>query len=243
MENNGWKFGIFGIIVLIIAIGGFFLTKQSFPESDIVNIPKVKTEKKKDIRLDKDKEYIYFENNDRVVDDLDIEYKDIIINFKEKNGIQDKLNNETAELKKTAVFDEEMEDEDFDKLVSATYKTYDSFIYEDYISLLVNYYKFDREDFISFVDSDTYIFNKKDGSLLDTDTILGVYNLTKEDVNNKIKEFVEGKNLLTEDELDANATIGEIKDYALFIDRIGRLSISILVKSDQKDYNEVVLLS
>ena len=105
------QFKDFMIIVLIIAIGGFFLTKQSFPESDIVNIPKVKTEKKKDIKLDKDKEYIYFENNDRVVDDLDIEYKDIILNFKEKNGIQDKLNNETAELKKTAVFDEEMEDE------------------------------------------------------------------------------------------------------------------------------------
>ena len=36
MENNGWKFALFGVFLLGIIIGGFFLMKRSFPENNTV---------------------------------------------------------------------------------------------------------------------------------------------------------------------------------------------------------------
>ena len=244
MENNSWKFGIFGILVLIIMVGGFILMKQSFPQNNTTNIIKTVANKKdKDIRLDKDKDYIYFENSETIAHDLDIEYKDVVINFNDKENIQGKLNDETKKYKSEVVYDNELEEADFDNVVSATYKTTEYYVFENYISLVVNYYTFDREELISFVDTDTYIFDKTTGNRISEDELLSKFNLTKNAVNEKIIDYVDGQNLLSEAELDLDATIEAIDDYALFVDRVGRLSISILVKSDQKDYNEVVVLS
>ena len=75
------------------------------------------------------------------------------------------------------------------------------------------------------------------------DELLDKFSLTKDDVIEKIEDHINGQNLLTEEELDVDATIDEIDDYAIFVDRSGRLSISIVVKNDQKDYNEVIILS
>ena len=241
MEKNGWKFIVFAIIVLIIIIGGFLLMQNSFPKENTTKVVNKKLKKIKDIKIDKDKDYIYFENSETIAHDLDIEYKDVVFNFKNQESIQKQLNDETKEFKDAIVVDED--EGDFDNVVRATYKTYEYFLYDNYISLLVNYYHFDREDLISYKDSDTYVFDKETGNRFTEDELLGKFNLTKDDAIDKIKEFIEGQDLLREEELDVDATIQLIDDYALFVDRSGRLTISIVVKNDQKDYNEVIILS
>lgn len=243
MEKNGWKFIVFAIIVLIIIVGGFFLMQKSFPKENITKVANKTSKKAKDIRIDKNKDYIYFENNETIAHDLDIEYKDVIFNFKNYESIQKQLNDETKEYKDALVIDEELEEADFDNVVKATYKTYEYYLYDNYISLVVNYYHFDREDLISYLDSDTYVFDKERGNRYTEDELLAKFNLTKEDVINKITNHITDQNLLTDEELDADASIEVIDDYAIFVDRSGRLSISIVVKNDQKDYNEVIILS
>ena len=39
------------------------------------------------------------------------------------------------------------------------------------------------------------------------------------------------------------AALNNIDSLELYIDKLGKLSISILVKSDVKDYNEVIILN
>ncbi len=218
--------------------------QNSFTDNNTTKtVYKTKVNKEKDIRKDKNKDYIYFENKETVAHDLDIEYQDIILNFEDKENIQNKLNDETKQYKEALEFDEEMEDPDFDNVVSATYKTYEYYIYEDYISLVVNYYTFDRENLISFEDTDTYVFDRQTGLRLSEEDILASFDLTEDDVFNKIEEHLDGQNLLTEVEIDTDATIDAIEDLAIYVDRLGRLSMSILVINDQKGYNEVVLLN
>ena len=243
MEKNGWKFIVFAIIVLIIIVGGFFLMQKSFPKENTTKVANKTSKKAKDIRIDKNKDYIYFENSETIAHDLDIEYKDVIFNFKNYESIQKQLNDETKEYKDALVIDEELEEADFDNVVKATYKTYEYYLYDNYISLVVNYYHFDREDLISYLDSDTYVFDKETGNRYTEDELLAKFNLTKEEVINKITNHITDQNLLTDEELDADASIEAIDDYAIFVDRSGRLSISIVVKNDQKDYNEVIILS
>ena len=243
MEKNGWKFIVFAIIVLIIIVGGFFLMQKSFPKENTTKVANKTSKKAKDIRIDKNKDYIYFENSETIAHDLDIEYKDVIFNFKNYESIQKQLNDEAKEYKDALVIDEELEEADFDNVVKATYKTYEYYLYDNYISLVVNYYHFDREDLISYLDSDTYVFDKETGNRYTEDELLAKFNLTKEDVINKNTNHITDQNLLTDEELDADASIEAIDDYAIFVDRSGRLSISIVVKNDQKDYNEVIILS
>ena len=246
MENNtGIKFAFFGIIVLTIAIGGFVLMQKSKPINNLKNETEKTTEKKeiKDIRLNKSEDYIYYQNNERVANDVDIEFKDIILNFEDKNNIASTLNNETKEFKSLLKYDETIDSEEYNKVVTAKYKTYEFYIYEDYISLLINYFSFDRENLVSFLNSKTYVFNKNTGDLITTDELLAKNNLTVETIKEKVMTFVKDKNLLVEgEELDAEGTVNALNEYPLFIDKIGRLSISVLVKSNQKDYNEIIIL-
>ena len=60
-EHNGIKFGIFIFIVLVFLIGGFILMRKSFNigTDNKVTESSEKT-KRKDIRIDKNRDYIYF---------------------------------------------------------------------------------------------------------------------------------------------------------------------------------------
>ena len=46
-----------------------------------------------------------------------------------------------------------------------------------------------------------------------------------------------------EQEIDVDSTMKGINKLNLFVDKVGRLSISVLVKSDQKDYKDVIVLN
>ena len=218
--------------------------QKSKPIDNKTDNTKVEEKKTKDIKLNKDKDYIYFDNSEMVLDELDIEYKDIFLNFS-NNSIQNTLNDETKKMKSSIKYTETKDDNDeYNNIESIEYKIYEYYVYENYISLLVNYYNFDRENVVSFVNSKTYLFNKEDGNTITNEELLKAYNLTIDNVKSKVKTYVEDKNHLSEEEkLDAEATVNSMSNYALFVDKIGRLSISVLVKSDQKDYNDIIILS
>lgn len=248
MESGGKiKFAIFGVIVIIIIIGGFYLMKKSekITLENKVDNKVIKEEKEsKDIRIDKTKEYIYYTNYERVVDELDIEYKDIVFNFEGHDDIAKSLNEETKTLKESLVYDEEAEDIAYDKLQRASYKQYEFIIFDDFISLIVRYYNFTKDDLVSFERAKTYVFSKESGKILSEEELLQKYNLSFEDARWKIKTYVSDQNLLKEgEELDADATVINLTELNLFVDKLGKLNATVLVKSDQKDYNDNIRLS
>ena len=250
-KNNDIKFLLFSCLLLFIIVGGFILMHNSNIKLDNKSTKKDNTTK--DIRINKDEDFIYYTDNERIIEEYEIEYKQIHINFGNYSEIEKDLNDETDNFKNNVKYIDEndIEDEEdnpenqlYDNLLSAKYKTYENYVYGKYISLLVNYYNFTRSDFMSYESSKTYVFDKKTGELYNNDTLLAQFSLTKEDVLEKVENAINDLNLVKENEqLDAKATVDNIEQMALFVDKIGRLSISILVKSDQKDYNEVIVLS
>lgn len=245
-EHNGIKFGIFGVIVLIIAIGGFVLMRQSEDIGKDNTTNKEVENKRKDIRIDKDKDYIYFSDYEVYEEKLDIDFEKVNINFKDDNNIAKTLNDENASFKAGIKKENDEEDAPYDKLSYAQYSKYEIYTYGDYVSLLVKYYTFTNEDFISFTSSKAYVFNINDGSLVSNDELMKAYDINTVNINAKIKDFVEGQDLLKEGEkLDADASVNANSgnNLVLYVDKLGKLNASVLVKSDKKDYNDNVILS
>lgn len=246
MENSKIGFSIFGIFVIAIIIGGFYFMKQSDNKENTNTFNKESVKEKEiDIRLDNTKDYIYFTDSDVFSEELNIDYRTINFNFDDKNNIAEKLNNENDKLKATLKIDNDLDDDDqYNKLESAKYNIYEVYMFDKYISLVIDYYEFDRDDIISYLYSKTYVFDKNTGSLITEDDLLKEFNLSKSDALDKIKDYVKDQDILKDDiELDADATISNIDELAVYVDKIGRLTVSVVVKNNQKDYNENIIIN
>ena len=205
---------------------------------------KVTEVKDTDIRLDKTKDYIYYSDVNVVEGELDIEYKKININFEDKDGVAGIVNKENEEMSKTPVYDETNEEANYNHLISAKFAKYEIIHYADYITLVVNKYSFDYKTIITTLGSDVYVFDKTTGKLYNNDELLSKFNVNKDDINGKLETYLNDKNLVSEEnKIDVEQTISNNTKYNLYVDKLGRLVISILVKAEKSDYNDIIVLS
>lgn len=242
-KGNKIKALLFLLFLVFIIVGGYIMMKKSTFKIPIDNKVVELNKEQADIRIDTDKEYIYFTDVDHIHHELDIEYKTININFPDQNGIAKLLNDETVELKQSLTYDETIEEAVYNHLVSSKYKIYNIYNYDNYISLVVDYYEYHYETLVSYLSTKVYVFDKIDGHIITEEEILQKYNLTKEAIIEKVKNHLNDENIGKEDILDVESTIEGLEPLNLYVDKIGRLSISILVKSEQNDYNEVIVLN
>ena len=205
---------------------------------------KVTEVKDTDIRFDKTKDYIYYSDVNVVEGELDIEYKNININFEDKDGVAAIVNKENEEMSKSLVYDETNEEANYNHLISAKFAKYEIIHYVDYITLVVNKYSFDYKTIITTLGSDVYVFDKTSGKLYNNDELLSKFSINKEDINEKVKTYLNDKNLVSEEnKIDVEKTISNNTKYNLYVDKLGRLVISILVKAEKSDYNDIIVLS
>lgn len=205
---------------------------------------KVTEVKDTDIRFDKTKDYIYYSDVNVVEGELDIEYKNININFEDKDGVAAIVNKENEEMSKSPVYDETNEEANYNHLISAKFAKYEIIHYVDYITLVVNKYSFDYKTIITTLGSDVYVFDKTTGKLYNNDELLSKFSINKEDINEKVKTYLNDKNLVSEEnKIDVEKTISNNTKYNLYVDKLGRLVISILVKAEKSDYNDIIVLS
>lgn len=242
MKSNQIKVYIFIIIVLVFIFGGFYLMKKSESLKNEVN-QTISEEKDTDIRIDETKEYIYFTNLNVIESELDIEYKDIIINFEDKENIQNEINTENKEFSESVKYDESNEKAIYNHLVSAKFNKFDIFYYSNYISIVKNTYSFDYENLVTFIQSKAYVFDKKTGKLYNNDELLSIFNINKDDIKGVITTYLNDQNLITDNPINVDETINNISNYELYVDKLGRLVVTILVKAEQSNYNDVIVLS
>ena len=242
MKSNQIKVYIFIIIVLVFIFGGFYLMKKSESLKNEVN-QTISEEKDTDIRIDETKEYIYFTNLNVIESELDIEYKDIIINFEDKENIQNEINTENKEFSESVKYDESNEKAIYNHLVSAKFNKFDIFYYSNYISIVKNTYSFDYENLVTFIQSKAYVFDKKTGKLFNNDELLSIFNINKDDIKGVITTYLNDQNLITDNPINVDETINNISNYELYVDKLGRLVVTILVKAEQSNYNDVIVLS
>ena len=243
MKTNQIKVYFFIFVILVFIFGGFYLMKKSEKLKNVVD-KKVTEVKDTDIRFDKTKDYIYYSDVNVVEGELDIEYKNININFEDKEGVAAIVNKENEEMSKSLVYDETNEEANYNHLISAKFAKYEIIHYVDYITLVVNKYSFDYKTIITTLGSDVYVFDKTSGKLYNNDELLSKFSINKEDINEKVKTYLNDKNLVSEEnKIDVEKTISNNTKYNLYVDKLGRLVISILVKAEKSDYNDIIVLS
>jgi hypothetical protein len=243
MKTNQIKVYFFIFVILVFIFGGFYLMKKSEKLKNVVD-KKVTEVKDTDIRLDKTKDYIYYSDVNVVEGELDIEYKNININFEDKEGVAAIVNKENEEMSKSPVYDETNEEANYNHLISAKFAKYEIIHYVDYITLVVNKYSFDYKTIITTLGSDVYVFDKTSGKLYNNDELLSKFSINKDDINEKVKTYLNDKNLVSEEnKIDVEKTISNNTKYNLYVDKLGRLVISILVKAEKSDYNDIIVLS
>lgn len=243
MKTNQIKVYLFIFVIFVFIFGGFYLMKKSEKLKNVVD-KKVTEVKDTDIRLDKTKDYIYYSDVNVVEGELDIEYKKININFEDKDGVAGIVNKENEEMSKTPVYDETNEEANYNHLISAKFAKYEIIHYADYITLVVNKYSFDYKTIITTLGSDVYVFDKTTGKLYNNDELLSKFSVNKEDINGKLETYLNDKNLVSEEnKIDVEQTISNNTKYNLYVDKLGRLVISILVKAEKSDYNDIIVLS
>lgn len=243
MKTNQIKVYFFIFVILVFIFGGFYLMKKSEKLKNVVD-KKVTEVKDTDIRFDKTKDYIYYSDVNVVEGELDIEYKNININFEDKDGVAAIVNKENEEMSKSPVYDETNEEANYNHLISAKFAKYEIIHYVDYITLVVNKYSFDYKTIITTLGSDVYVFDKTSGKLYNNDELLSKFSINKEDINEKVKTYLNDKNLVSEEnKIDVEKTISNNTKYNLYVDKLGRLVLSILVKAEKSDYNDIIVLS
>ena len=243
MKTNQIKVYFFIFVILVFIFGGFYLMRKSEKLKNVVD-KKVTEVKDTDIRFDKTKDYIYYSDVNVVEGELDIEYKNININFEDKDGVAAIVNKENEEMSKSPVYDETNEEANYNHLISAKFAKYEIIHYVDYITLVVNKYSFDYKTIITTLGSDVYVFDKTTGKLYNNDELLSKFSINKDDINEKVKTYLNDKNLVSEEnKIDVEKTISNNTKYNLYVDKLGRLVISILVKAEKSDYNDIIVLS
>lgn len=243
MKTNQIKVYFFIFVIFVFIFGGFYLMKKSEKLKNVVD-KKVTEVKDTDIRLDKTKDYIYYSDVNVVEGELDIEYKNININFEDKEGVATIVNKENEEMSKSPVYDETNEEANYNHLISAKFAKYEIIHYVDYITLVVNKYSFDYKTIITTLGSDVYVFDKTSGKLYNNDELLSKFSVNKDDIKGKIETYLNDKNLVSEEnKIDVEQTISNNTKYNLYVDKLGRLVITILVKAEKSDYNDIIVLS
>lgn len=243
MKTNQIKVYFFIFVILVFIFGGFYLMKKSEKLKNVVD-KKVTEVKDTDIRLDKTKDYIYYSDVNVVEGELDIEYKNININFEDKDGVAAIVNKENEEMSKSPVYDETNEEANYNHLISAKFAKYEIIHYVDYITLVVNKYSFDYKTIITTLGSDVYVFDKTTGKLYNNDELLSKFSINKDVIKEKVETYLNDKNLVSEEnKIDVEQTISNNTKYNLYVDKLGRLVISILVKAEKSDYNDIIVLS
>lgn len=234
------------LVVLISLIVGGQIYVNKLQKGD-----KVKDEKhvsNKDFRLDKKKDFIYYENEKVISDEPEIVFTDVIINLKGADIINASLKSEMDSIRNSVVL---LNDSNKDankemkysktNIFEAIERDYQTYEYSDYLSLVISDVNFNCYDDFSPKSVKGYVILKSEGKILTDDEILKKYDITKDDIKTRISAFldeeilVKGENIIKKED-----TLNDLyNNYAFYI-KSGDLYISFIVKTNLVDYNENV---
>ncbi len=228
-KRNKIYFSMFMIIILLVVVGGYFYMHK------VTNKKEIKTEVKKPVvelkesRIVKSKDYIYFVNAEELEESEEIFYEEIVINIKGHKDLENTLNEEFKTYKNSI----DKTDEEY----KLPYRLYEIIDFDNYISLIIKDYTFNKEDHIP-TGIKGYIFSKEEGKLITEEEILEEYSQTLSSLKEKVKDKIVAFRI-EEDLLDD--TMNSFNHF-VYVNKIGNLEIAYLVKSTLVDYYDKITL-
>ena len=247
--KNKLGFWTFFLIVLTLAIGGYFLTNYLLYEEKN-NKEKNNNEENISYKIEEAKDYIYFENEEEIIDEdgVSVFYKDVIINIKGQEALTETLEKEKNIFKNNIkylsdieILSDELITYNYNNIYALTFREYKVYEYNKYISLVIDDHNYSCFDLNTFIGTKSYIFDIEKGILITNEELLDLYNTNIDLIKDKIRtKLTETQQVVDDVELiNIDDTINNL-NYSLFINEYGRLFISYLVKTTQVDYNEIM---
>ena len=130
-----------------------------------------------------------------------------------------------------------------DNLYMLTYREYQMYSYDFYKSLVILDYMYDCFDQSTIHNEKSYMFDTNTGKLLSEEEILSTFDTSLDKVKDEVREYLNSKQeVVNEIELiKIDETINDF-NYGLFVNDVGRLNVTFLVKSTQTDYNDSIVI-
>ncbi len=237
-------FSLFIFIVLFLAIGGFFFTQYMINNKDPKknNIDDVISYK-----IDEDKDYIYFINENTISDDGNLFYKDVVINIKGEEELTESLEIENKAYKdsvqyisKQSLINEGTIPYKYDDIYALINRIYEVYTFDRYVSLVIKDYNYFCYDLLTFSKTKSYVYDTSSGLRISEENLLKKYNTSLDKIKEEIKTTLEKSQTLDDEGrevINIYATLNNFNNYSLYINDVGKLCITYLVKSIEKDYN------
>lgn len=258
MENGRNTIGIiaFFVILLVFVVGGYFA--MDYFTNYQPKKEETKTEEKADLRVDKTKDYIYYENGEEIIASEAIHWDEAIFNFDTLSDINKQLKDETDEIYASIKYTKNMELPKVDSegneityltndegIYSLNYRDYADVKYNDYLSLVVKDYSYDILKGPVSTAIKAYVVDINTGKILSDDDLMKKFNVTLDIIKEKVRERLISLQTLGEGEIniDIEGTINSISTKAIYINKTGKLTLSFIVKSNQNPYNDSVDLN
>lgn len=228
-ENFKNKLGFFVFVFLIIslAIGGYVFMNYVLHGE---NKEYKEEEKTISYKIDENKDYFYYINEETISESAEIFYKDVVINIKGQEYLNNSLKDENRIYKDTIRYitnDDLLVVYNNDNLHSLNFREYETFEYNNYVSLIIYDYLYTCYDNISFKSSKSYIFDTSTGKLMEEQDILKHFNITLEEIIKKIKTKLQKEE--NPDIILIDETLNNL-NYSLYIDNYGNLYVTYLAK-------------
>ena len=250
MEKFKNTFGVISLVIILLAfiVGGYIAMRILTKEEKKSEVPESNIEDRIDIREDKSKDYIYYENGEEVIESEEIESYDVYFNFKELHDVNTKLKSEMDAIRKTIKYTKDVGEipegakVNDEGIYSLEYRDYQDFNYGDYVSLLVLDYEYDIVNGSNPTNIESYVVEKETGKRITGDVLLEKYNTNMDAIKEKVRTELQDLKLLNESIL-VDETMNNFNTFALYINKKGELAITFVVKTSENNYNDSVVLS
>lgn len=254
-ENNYVGFGLFFflivLIVLVCSMLLFFNERNKKQEKRINEQNEVIVSDKN--KKDKNKDFIYFTNEETISEELNLIYKLPIINLKseEAKDINDEIMSYVNQVKNTIVKGktENCPNLEENSIAKTSYLDYAIYTYQEYITLLIRESNYSCQNgFSSSSKVKAYTFDVLSGNRLSFEALLKKYDITLTEVlgqirNNLNKEQVIVDGLPTIQVEETINTLQQQDTYVLYIDEFGDLILNYVVKTNSLDYNDTIVVN
>ena len=172
------------IIILFFVIGGYFfmnyMLKNTKPEEKKELIEEIK-----DYRIDKTKDYIYYENGEEILEEEEIHRDEAILNFKTLTELNETLKEEVENIYGNVKYTKDMDlpstDSSGNKIVynentkgiySLQYRNYENVKFSNYVSLVAVDFDYDIVKGSIPFNIKSYIVDINTGQLVNEDELL-----------------------------------------------------------------------
>ena len=241
----------FILLVVVLVVGGFFLTKYLTSDKAKAKVIQSQIDK---LKIDSSKDLVYFVNEDIISYDPDIVYKDIVINLKEADTVNELLKEKMDTIRTSVkkISENELDPNKevlFNKedIYSATERDYSVYESLNYLSVLVTDSFFSCYTGAEIKSQQAFTFSLSNGKRLSNETLLGYAGLSIDDVKNKVRsklesdqqDFDEGESILIDETLNSI----NLKDAIIYANKSGKIVITIVVKTNNDSYNDTIELN